>query len=179
MPKPKPVNWKLIDDPCLYDFVQDLIAQYHGGDKGIDGISFVLMWRYNIKQDPDGFIWLADISKSADKYRELRPHDIIIGINKDAWSILDIRQREVVIDCQLERIVKSVDKSDEPKEDDQSRPIYRLRKPQAVDDAVIIGRHNLVMHEVHEFVFDKFNMGKAEKGSYVADQLKESDGNIG
>jgi hypothetical protein len=176
MPKPKPVNWKLIEsDNELYDFVQDLITKYHGGDKGIDGVSFVLMWRFNVKQDPDGFIWLADITKSADKYRELRPHDIIIGINKDAWSTLDPAQKAVLIDCQLERVAVSLDKKGEIKEDDQSRTIYRLRNPHVVEDETIRRRHGIILSEVHEHVFEKFNACGAEEGSYIAEQLAEED----
>ena len=169
--KPKMVNWQLIEDETLSSFVQDLITRYH---EDINGVICVFMWRYNVKQDPDGFILLADISKSADKMRELRPHDMIIGINKDAWSILDDVQKSVIIDCQLERIAVSRDKDDEPKEDDRSRTVYRLRRREVVEDNVLQRRHTMDMHAVHEFVFDRFNAGeskKAEKGSHIAEVL--------
>lgn len=173
--KPKPVNWQLIDDPDLYDFTQDLIDKYHGGDKDINGVNFVIMWRHNVKQDQDGYILLADVSKSSDKMRELRPHDVVIGINKDAWSLLDDAQKAVVIDCQLERIAVCVDKSGEPKEDDRSRNIYRLRRLEVLDDHTMKRRHGITIHDVQEFVFDKFNVGDAEEGSYVAEQLAEEN----
>lgn len=176
MPKPKPVNWQLIDnDDELYDFVGDLIDKYHGGDRDLEGLNFVVMWKHNVKQDQDGYIVLADVTKSSDQARELRPHDVVIGINKDAWSVLEVDQRRVVIDCQLERIAVCVDKEGDPKEDDRSRRMYRLRRLEVLDDQTMQRRHSMTIHEVQQFVFDKFNTGDAEDGSYVAEQLAQSD----
>lgn len=174
MAKPKPVNWEIIEEPELYNFVEELISKYHGGDEAsIEGVNYVIMWRHNVKQDQDNYILLADVSKSSDKMRELRPHDVVIGINKDAWSILDEDQKRVVIDSQLERIAVCVDKNDDPKEDDRSRHLYRLRRLEVIDDHTMRRRHNMTIHDVQEFVFCKFNIGDAEEGSYVADRLSD------
>lgn len=176
MAKPKPVNWELIEEPELYDFVEELVTKYHGGDEAtsIEGVNYVIMWRHNVKQDADNYILLADVSKSSDKMRELRPHDVVIGINKDAWSILDDQQKKVVIDSQLERIAVCVDKNGDAKEDDRSRNLYRLRRLEVMDDHTMQRRHSMTIHEVQEYVFDKFNTGDAEEGSYVAEQLNPS-----
>jgi hypothetical protein len=167
MSKPKPVNWGLIEDSDLYKMVQDLIEQYHGGEKGIVGVNFVLMWRYNIKIDPDGYVLLASITKSSDQVRELRPHDVIIGINKDAWGVLNDTHKKVVIDSQLERIAVCFDKSDKIKEDDLGRVIYRLRKSQVVDEGTLKRRHGLSLLEVQDYIHSQF-VKEAEEGSYVA-----------
>jgi hypothetical protein len=171
--KPKAVNWDLIEEPELYTFVQDLIDRYHLGKHSIQGINFVLMWRHNVKQDADGYILLADITKSSDKVRELRPHDIIIGINKHTWDMLEYPEKCAVIDTQLERIAISVDKEDNPKEDDRSRTIYRLRRLEVVDENTIIRRHGTTIQTVQEKVQDKLSIGNAEEGSYIAQQLSE------
>lgn len=175
MAKPKPVNWGIIDDPELYNFVNGIIEKFHGGEKGIEGVNFVLMWRYNVKTDQDGYILLSSVSKSSDQVRELRPHDVIIGINKDAWSILDDAQKRVVIDSQLERIAVCVDKQGEPREDDQSRTIYRLRRTEVLDEPTLKRRHGLTLQEVQEFVYNKFEEAGAEEGSYVANVLSGKD----
>lgn len=181
MPKPKPVNWGLIDNNNnseLYDFVNEILRKYHGGEKGIEGVNFLLMWRYNIKTDQDGYILLSSITKSSDQARELYPHDVIIGLNKDAWSILDDQQKAVVIDSQLERIAICYDKNGDIREDDQSRTIYRLRRTELLDELTLQRRHGLTLHEVQEYVHDKFEKAGAEEGSYIADVLSGKEPEI-
>ena len=174
MPKPKLVNWQIIEETEFYDRVGDLIQQYHSGDKSIEGVNFILMWRLNVKMDQDDYVLLTDITRSPDKMRELRPHDVVIGINKDAWSFLDEAQQAVVLDAQLERIAVCLDKEDNPKEDDRSRTVYRLRRPEVLDEATLQRRHGMTMQDVQEFIHDKFSTGDAEEGSYVAEQLIDS-----
>lgn len=173
MAKLKPVNWEFIEkddvlirEQDLYSVVHDLIMQYHITDN-IENVNYILMWRYNIKMDQDDYVLLADISKSPDKYRELRCHDFIIGINKDAWSVLDAQQKLVVLDAQLERIAVCVDKDDNPKEDTSHRTVYRLRRPEVLDEATIKRRHGITLQDVQEYVHDKFKTAGAEKGSYI------------
>lgn len=175
MPKPKPVNWQLIEEQELYDVVAELIEKYHGGKESIEQVSYVLMWRHNVKMDQDGYVLLADISKSPDKVRELRPHDVIIGINKDAWSILEPDHKAAVLDAQLERIAICLDKEDNPKEDDRSRPVFRLRRQEVLDENTLLRRHGVTLQEVQEFVYDKFKNAGAEEGSYVAKVMNDED----
>lgn len=176
MPKPKPVNWQLIENQDeTYEFVGELLGKYHNGDKDIGGVNFVLMWRHNVKMDADNYVVLSDITKSSDQARELRPHDVIIGINKDTWSVLDATQRAVVIDSQLERLAVCLDKGGDPKEDDQSRTIYRLRRLEVMDEATLQRRHGMTMQDVQEYIYDQLNTGGAEEGSYVAEQFAEDN----
>jgi len=177
MAKPKAVNWTLIDDPMMYTIVDDLLKKYHGGKNNIQEIHCLLMWRDNVKMDQDGYVWLADIAKSTDKMRELRPHDMIIGINRDAWSILDHQQKNVIIDSQLERIAICLDKEECEKEDDRSRKIYRLRRTEVIDDATMNRRHALTLGRVQDYVSDKFTTAGAEKGSYVDQVLNGNEDN--
>lgn len=167
MPKPKPVNWQS-DDNVPTQLVLDLIKQYH---LELEGLVPVVLWRINVKIDPDGYVWLADVTKTPDKYRELHEHDVVIGLNKDAWSVLDDQQKAVVIDSQLERIAVSVDKQGNKKEDDRSRTVFRLRKERLVDDNVLHRRHGLHELDVQAYVSQKFTIGDAEEGSYIAEQL--------
>lgn len=171
MSKPKPVNWHLIDtttrqDSEMYELVNSIKTQYHNGDRQLSDLNFVLMWRHNIKPDQDGYIVLADVSKSSDKMRELRPHDVIIGINKMTWDLLDDNQKKVVIDSQLERIVLCLDKEGNPKEDDKYRRIYRLKRSEVLDDQNMVRRHGSSMSQVQDYVFDKLN-GSVEQNSYA------------
>jgi len=163
MAKPKPVNWQLIEDQQLYQFVQDIIDKHHSGSKNIQGINFVLMWKHNIRQDKDEYIVLADITKSADKYRELRPHDIIIGINKKAWQFLDENQQAALIDTQLERVAVSLDKEGNPKEDDYARTIYRLKRSEVIDNETISRRHGSNIEEIQEYIRSQIKNGGAEE----------------
>lgn len=171
MTKPKPVNWELIDndtteDQELYRFVDQIKNEYHSGNNGLQQLNIVLMWRHNVRPDQDGYIMLADISKSSDKMRELRPHDVILGINKSAWRLMSETQKKVVIDTQLERVVVTLDKSNNPKEDDRSRLVYRLKRMEVIDEHTMTRRHNMTICKVQEFVYDKLK-GDFAKDSYV------------
>lgn len=180
MTKPKPVNWELIDtnqaeDSALYQFVNDLKTKYHSGTNGLSDLNFVLMWRHNIRPDQDGYVLLADISKSSDKMRELRPHDVVIGINKVAWQLLSETQRKLIIDMQLERVVVCLDKEDNPKEDDRSRLVYRLKRQEVIDEQIMSRRHNTTLSQVQEYISNRLS-GDFDKGSYV-DQALNGDAN--
>lgn len=182
MSKPKPVNWELIESTELYTFVSDLIMRYHRGQDEADltNLSFVLMWRYNIKPDRDNYILLADVSKSSDKMRELRPHDVVISINKDAWESMSDSDKCVIIDSQLERVAVCLDKEGNPKEDEQSRTIYRLRRQEALTgladgrahDDTMTRRHGKTLAEVHKSVYDKLFGNEIERNSYADTQMK-------
>lgn len=190
MAKPKPVNWELINanhgvtptiddggDTNIHNLVQELIDKYHSSVNQIGsdniGLNFVLMWRLNVKMDADGYVVLADVTKSSDQNRELYPHDVIIGINKDAWSVLDVQQRKVVIDAQLERIAVCLDKDDNPKEDDRNRVLFRLRRIEVMDESTLLRRHGKTLKEVQDYIQKQFETGGAEDGSYVAETLSE------
>jgi hypothetical protein len=146
--KPKPVNWDLIESEELYDIVGALIQKYHS--QNLSNINYVLMWRHSIKTDQDGFTLVSSISKSSDQVRELRPHDVVIGINKSVWDRLKDNEKDAIIDYQLERIALCLDKEGNPKEDDKSRLIYRLRRSEVVDDATIKRRHGTTIQEIQE-----------------------------
>ncbi len=173
MPKQKPVNWQLIEDPKIYNQLQDLINKYHQGKNTINGVNIILMWKYNIKPDQDEYLQLADITKSPDKIRELRPHDIIIGLNKTAWELTTPAQQDTILDTQLERIAISTDKQDNPKEDDQGRTIYRLRKPQTTPNETIQKRHGTTTEEIMHQINQKLTplSQQAQPGSYIHTQL--------
>jgi len=161
MSKPKPVNWEMIDSSSpdnggLYDLCETLIRQFHSGEKGIEGVNCFFMWRHNIKPDQDGFVYLADVTKSSDKVRELVPHDFIIGVNKLVWNLLDDKQKSILIDSQLERIAKCVDKDGNPKEDDKARQLYRLRRLEVLDDHTMHRRHAMTLNDVQQFAFDHY-----------------------
>lgn len=171
MSKPKPVNWELIDNQSSeandpYKLLDNIKNKYHSGPNKLNDLNIVLMWRHNVRPDQDGYILIADISKSSDKMRELRPHDVIIGINKAAWRLLSDDQKQVVLDTQLERVVICMDQADNPKEDDRSRLIYRLRRVEVLDDQTMKRRYNMTMSDVHEYVFNRLK-GDFAKNSYV------------
>lgn len=181
MSKPKPVNWEMIatnstDDGGLYDLCNTLIKQYHSGDKGIEGVNCLFMWRHNIKPDQDGYVYMADVAKSTDKVRELIPHDFIIGVNKLTWNLLNDKQKSVLIDSQLERIAKCFDKEGHPKEDDKARPLYRLRRLEVLDDHTMNRRHVMNLNDVQQFAFDHYQKLFKEE-EYLANQAK-SDSHV-
>jgi hypothetical protein len=159
--KPKPVNWEFIkntqpEGDGLYQLSESLIRQFHSGNKGIDGVGILFMWRFNIKPDQDSYVYLADVTKSSDKVREIMPHDFIIGINKAIWPLLDHQKKKVIIDSQLERIARCFNKDDSPKEDDKSRPIYRLRRLEVMDDKTLNRRHAMNLGDVQLFASDYY-----------------------
>lgn len=153
MSKPKPVNWQIIESTSpVSDMILNLMEKYHSE---IEGVVIVPMWRHGLKLDPDGFIMLAEIYKSADKYRELREHDLILGINKQVWDLISDHEKYAVIDSQLERIALVTDKEGNPKEDDRSRQIYRIKKEQVVDNEKIFSRHGCNSQTILDYINEK------------------------
>jgi len=166
--KPKPVNWSSVDDDSdVYEIMNNLLRMYHS-DLSEKSLVVVPMWRHGWKIDADRYLTLAEISKSPDKYRELREHDLILGVNKIAWSLLDQVQKEVVIGTQLARVAIATDKAGNVKEDDNSRTIFRLKREQSIDSELMIKRYGgvrcVTLTDVIEFVVSK-----------TEEELKEND----
>jgi hypothetical protein len=162
-----------MDDRDIYSLVDGIKARY----QDIKDLNYVLMWRYNIKPDKDGcYILLADISKSSDKVRELRPHDVIIGINKTAWQLLDDMQKKLVISSQLLRVAPCKDKEGIHKEDDRSRAMYRLKRIEVIDEEMM-SIYGTTMRQVQERVISMLS-GKFDKNSYVG-RVLDNDTNSG
>ena len=178
MTKPKPVNWELINNndaigKPIYELTDKLIKQYYSvGTTSLENLGIVIMWRHNVKPDIDGFLLLSDISKSPDKVRELMPHDMVIGVNKMAWDLLNDQQKAVVIDTQLDRVAVCLSKDGEPKEDDKFRLIYRLRRIELADDEKMLKRHGTTMANTQEYILEKM-LGAYEKGSYFDRNLND------
>lgn len=175
MAKPKQVNWELLysndNDNAIYQLIYDLISKYHRNR--IENVNCLVMWRHNNKMDKDGYIFIADINKSSDKVRELREHDVIIGINKNVWEMLSLNEKNTVIDTLLERITVSQNKSGEPKEDDRSRVIFRLRKPEVICHDTIRRRHSDSISNIRDKIRDKLNENLPQEGSYTHGVLRE------
>ncbi len=178
--KQKPVNWCIIgrdnvsDSDGLYEILDTLMEQYH---EDVQGAVIVIMWRYNLKIDADGYIQLADISKTADKYRELQEHDYILGINKDTWSMLDDSEKRTVIDSQLNRIAISADKDGEPREDDRGRIIYRTKKEQVTisdNESVLLRRHGHTITEIQDKVVSKMKWVGGDDKEPVPEGIKQA-----
>lgn len=172
MAKPKSVNWQMVDgSENIYETVRDLITRYHADT--LEQLNFIIMWRYNNKMDKDGYIFINDITKSSDKVRELYEHDVIIGINKDIWEMLEQHERGAVIDTLLERITINCNKNGDPKEDDRSRILYRLRKSEIVCHDTIYRRFNTNITHIQDRIRNKLEENLPEKGSYSEKVLQE------
>lgn len=156
MSKPKAVNWQLIEassNPELYDIVNDLTEKYH---PDLISSTVILMWRMNWKIDQDNYVPLATIIKSNDMYRELVPHDLILGLNFELWDFLDNNQKKAIIDDQLERVAVSRDKQDNIRIDENGRKIYRLKREQLDRDGNVLRRHNISLNDIYNYVATKF-----------------------
>lgn len=154
--KPKQVNWQIIPRVSTgvepYDILDDLTTTFHDD---IKGVVIVLMWRHNAKIDADNYLELSSISKTPDKHRELQEHDFIIGLNKEIWDMLDIDQKKIVIDAQLQRIAVAEDKDGEPREDDRSRVVYRLRRDEISTPEVQRRRHGAALGDVVDHIVSR------------------------
>lgn len=187
MSKPKPVNWSLISqEDDEYTMLSEILRLYHG-DLTELGVSIVLMWRTGWKIDADKYLVLADISKTADKYRELREHDFIIGLNRDSWGMIDEQQRIAVMDTQVSRIAISTNRDGDPKEDDRSRYIFRLKREQSLNQELLMARHGMTQDDVVDFVVSRIDevlektnegQGKTNEGQKIQeshDEISQQD----
>ena len=102
-------------------------------------------WRLGWRADPDGFLPLGKCRKRGDLDRELDEYDFIILLNKEAWPVLEAKQKERLIFHELEHAQLSLDSNGDPKKDDRGRFVCRVRK-----------------HDIEEFrsVIEKYGMNE-------------------
>lgn len=112
----------------------------------------LLAWRVGWSEDKDGKLILGQCKKASDLGKELREHDFVILLNKEAWETLSDSQREALLDHELSHCAVSLDDKGKPRKDDRGRTVYRLRKHDIEDFTAVIRRHGCYKRDLEDFV---------------------------
>ena len=168
--KPKLVNFKLIprgDKPEYYTLLDEIVQKYHGD---LVGAVFVIFDRKGWKPNPDNMVVLAQIKIATDLQKTLQEHDLQLMLNSEWWDALSRDDQIVILDSELDRVAPAKDKHGDQREDEYGRMLWRLRKYEFNDAALIKQRHGKTRTDVLNDVASKIG-GSAEDGSYASNVL--------
>lgn len=162
--KPKPVRVALAErlsaeaspDPAVnpYPFLDELVRHHH---PDLLTAAIAVVWRYEVKPDKDGRLWIGAPRKPGDLDRALHrgrvePFDLAIVLNWTAWQTFDDRQRRACLDHYLSRFALVRDDQGEPAQDAKGRTVYRVRKPPAPEFPDVVWRWGVWHHDLEELV---------------------------
>ena len=133
-----------------YAILDELVAQNHDE---IAEAKIVLAWRYGLKPNADGQLILGKAKKASDLDRELHGYDFVILLNWNVWNRVDWTEEQMraLIDHELCHCTVALDKNDNPREDTQGRPVWRMRKHDIEEFREVVDRHGLWKQDLQEF----------------------------
>ncbi len=162
--KPKRLTYELIERESdigrpLYIILSELVEQHH---EELHDARIALAWCTSWKPDVDGRVTLGKCVKASDLHRELAPYDFVILLSRAFFEdalVTDI-QRRALIDHELCHGGVKHDPTGEPEYDARGRKVFRLRKHDLEEFAVIGERYGCWKKDVEVF------FGAVSRGRY-------------
>lgn len=153
--KTKKVAYELIGEGTdsgtpMYLLLHDLVTEHH---EHLRDARIALAWAKAWKPDVDGRLVLGKCKKASDLDRELAAFDFVILLNKGFWQDFDVTdaQRRALLDHELCHAAVAYDQLGEPIEDERGRKVYRIRKHDIEEFAVIVERHGCYKRDLETF----------------------------
>lgn len=149
--KPKAVNYKLIDDKSIQSLLEEIVSEYHGE---LMDAHIALAWQKSIKADVDGRLVLGKCVKATDLQKEFMPYDFVILLNEEVWRNPEftIEKKKALLDHELCHAAPALDaETDEQKEDERGRPVWRIRKHDIEEFREIVQRHGCYKGDLEKF----------------------------
>ena len=152
-PKPKKINFELIDDNSKSEPYQILRRVRKASHEDTADARIALAWRKALKPDVDGHLILGRCMKASDLQRELIDWDFVIFAQPRslAASRLHDRQKEALVDHELCHAAQALDSDGEPKMDEKNRPVWRVRKHDIEEFKAVVQRHGCYKHDLEAF----------------------------
>lgn len=154
--KPKKVTYALIEPESeigrpMYDRMTRLLDAHH---EELADARIVLAWNTGWKPDVDGRCTLGMCKKASDLSRELAPYDFIVLLRREFWESDKVtdRQRDALLDHELQHATVAFDKDGEPMVDERGRTIFRIRKHDIEEFGAIVSRWGLWKRDLQWFV---------------------------
>lgn len=152
-PKPKAINYTRIDlddDPeKIHPAITKLVKANH---PHILRARIGAAWRRKLKRDKDGLLVLGKCVKASDLNKQFSDLDFVIVLNQEAWASLSDAQRTALLDHELCHANVAKDKNGAVKEDEDGRPVFRVRKHDLEEFREIVSRHGCYKADIEEFV---------------------------
>ena len=152
--KPKKLNYEIIerdgDGPEPYRIMDALVHAHH---HHLIDANIVMAWRMGWNPDKDEKLVLGQCKKASDLDRDLHGYDIIILLNSEVWNRAGFTDahRRALIDHELCHAAIEVDAEGEPKEDEQGRKVYRIRKHDIEEFREVVDRHGIWKGDIESF----------------------------
>ncbi len=151
MAEPKKVNYKLIEDKSIHSLLEEIVSEYH---EELGEAHIALAWQKSIKADKDGRLVLGKCVKATDLQKEFASYDFIILLNQEVWQheSFTIEKKRALIDHELCHAAPAIDaETDEQKEDERGRPVWRIRKHDIEEFREIVQRHGCYKGDLEKF----------------------------
>jgi hypothetical protein len=143
--KAKKVSYELIDRHSevggpIYSLLEELVVAHH---EDLLDARIALAWCMSWRPDVDGRQTLGKCMKATDLHRELAPFDFVILLNREFYTHARVtaHHRRALLDHELNHAARQHDAKGEPLVDERGRPVYRLRKHDLEEFAVIAERY--------------------------------------
>lgn len=142
-----------------YQILDRLVKKHHG--QLVDA-NIAIAWRFGWSKDADGRLKLGQAKKGSDLDRELHQYDFVILLNHEAWNQggLNQKQKDALVDHELCHCEVSMDTNGEPKQDEQGRTVYRIRRHDIEEFQDVVARHGLYTGKLEEFAAAAINDAK-------------------
>lgn len=133
----------------VYKLMEQQIKDHHSHLKDA---RIVIAWGFGWKMDPDGNLELGKSGKPTELARQIGQYDLEITLNHEWWNLADtsVADRLAELDVRLCHFQVDVDRSGEPKQDDDGKILYRKRKVDFHGFQDVVGRHGLYTDRIRE-----------------------------
>jgi hypothetical protein len=153
--KPKKLSYLLINrldekGRVLYDLVDELVDRHH---PELREARIALAWNLAWQPDVDGRCILGKCKKASDLDRELMPVDFVIILRREFFEDLRVTdlQRRALLDHELNHAAVKYDADGRPVIDQRGRTVFRIRKHDLEEFAVIAERYGTWKKDIEAF----------------------------
>lgn len=169
-PKLKRVSYELVDRDSLsgrpmYELLGELVTKYHDD---LREARIGLAWCTSWKPDVDGRVTLGKCRKASDLDRELAAFDFVILLSRSFWqdSFTTQLQRTALLDHELTHGAVAHNKDGEPLVDERGRRVYRMRRHDLEEFAVIAQRYGCYKRDL-EYFAQSLDKSRASSTAFI------------
>ena len=152
MPKPKKINFELIDRLVFSEPYShlDKMRRFHGE---LQEAQIALAWCKALSPDKDGHLVLGKCVKVSDLHRELQDYDFIILLNQEVWMDEEFTQemKSALVDHELCHAARAFDSEGDEMRDERGRAVWRTRKHDIEEFQEIVKRHGCYKKDLERF----------------------------
>ena len=134
----------------LYKILDKLVGNFHSH---LAEAAIALAWKRGWSENADGQVKLGQCKKGSDLDKTMHGFDFVILLN-EGWvndKATTRPQIEALIDHELCHASIAVGADGEPKEYEDGKPVYRVRRHDIEEFAEIVERHGMYKRDLERF----------------------------